>query len=82
MKPLIVPVLLFVIAISAVCPVAAESDGEVVTEPIRTFGLGTLEAAAYSPDGQHISALMSGVPLLSRYGFTSCPTSDAIRRVP
>jgi len=28
---------------------------EVITQPIRTFGMGTLEAVAYSPDGQHIA---------------------------
>jgi len=28
---------------------------DIVTQPIRTFGLGTLEAVAYSPDGRHIA---------------------------
>ena len=28
---------------------------DVVTQPIRTFGLGELWSAAYSPDGQHIA---------------------------
>ncbi|HUW31847.1 MAG TPA: methyltransferase domain-containing protein [Planctomycetota bacterium] len=33
---------------------------DVVTEPIRTFGLGLLYRAAYSPDGQHIATCGGG----------------------
>jgi len=75
MKPLIVLVLTIVVAISAVCPVAAESDGEVVTEPIRTFGLGTLEGAAYSPDGRYVATFGGGGAFL--WGLD---TGEIVRR--
>ena len=51
--------LVLIACILATC--AKPASGEtVVTEPIRVFGLGTLEAAAYSPDGRHIATCGSG----------------------
>jgi len=40
------------IAFGAVLPARAD---EVITTPIRTFGLGRLQDVAYSPDGRHIA---------------------------
>ena len=48
----LLPAIVIAVVISAIKPAQAE---EIVTQPIRTFGLGTLEAVAYSPDGRHIA---------------------------
>ena len=46
---------LWVVCVGMVLAGAGLRGEQVVTEPIRTFGLGTLEAVAYSPDGRYIA---------------------------
>ena len=43
------------IAVLAACAAVELHAEQVVTQPIRTFGLGTLRSAAYSPDGRYIA---------------------------
>ena len=50
--PVLVGVLIGIMALQQCRPLMAE---DVVTQPIRTFGLGTLQAVAYSPDGRHFA---------------------------
>ena len=50
--------LLASIALSAVVLLALSTESladQIITQPIRTFGLGSLAAVAYSPDGKYIA---------------------------
>jgi len=53
----LLPAIVIAVVISAIKPAQAE---EIVTQPIRTFGLGTLDAVAYSPDGRHFATCGTG----------------------
>jgi len=55
--------LLASIALSAVVLLAVSTESlaeQIITQAIRTFGLGTLEAVAYSPDGRYIATCGGG----------------------
>ena len=56
-------------AAGAALPAHAE---QIVTQPIRTFGLGTLYAAAYSPDGKYIATCGGGGAFLWDVQIGSC----------